>query len=500
MNRETKQGGLDLKEIIAIVKKRRWLMIIPVVLVTGIANIITHFLEPSYESSTIIWIDKPGNVSRELTAIIGPEQIDRSNREDRARQLSALQNEIMSQTYLFQLIRDLQLDNDPEVTREAAKMREKNPDFSLEQLKYNVLLETLRKTLTVDFAGADQIRITISANEPQKARDIVAHLTEIFQQERAKYELNRVLDNQSFADEQLSKKGYDYQQAFDSLTAAQMRLAKLQLPENISSETNRRDILSDIDKSTLDIVDYNRELEGLTGRMEDFGLTTARLKFSDSLVDLRTEIDGQVVTFATLMEKYAWNEQNVTNINFRLNANIRLLEQEIAGAVDRQFASYPDDHRKLLARHYVVKENIDILNSRVSQMQGSLRKIDERINRIPRKQAEVEELARRVEEARKYRDAFKSEEATVEILSERIKDRTKYKVIEPARIPLAPVSPDKVKITLMGFMLALVLGSATVLLVEILDNSFKRVEDVETALGLKVLATIPKIEQLQGRR
>jgi polysaccharide biosynthesis transport protein len=499
MSKDTKQGGLDLKEIVAIVKKRRWLVVAPIILVTGIAYLITHFLEPSYESSTIIWIDKPSNVSKELTSIIGTEQMDRGNREDRARQLLALQNEIVSQTYLFQLIRDLQLDNDPEITREAAKMREKNPEFSLEQLKFNVLLQELRKSIKVDFAGADQILIAISANDGQKARDRVARLTEIFQSEKSKYELNRVLDNQSFADEQLSKKGYDYQQALDSLSLAQSRLAKLQLPENISSEANRRDILSDIDKSDLDIADYTRELEGLSARMSDFGLTTARLKFSDSLIDLRTEIDGQVGTFAMLMEKYAWNEQNVTNINFRLNANIRLLEQEISNAVDRQFASYPDNQRKLLARQYIVTENIDILNSRVSQMQSSLRKIDERVNRIPRMEAEVEELSRRVEEARKYRDAFKSEEATVEILSERIKDRTKYKVIEPARVPLTPVSPDKVKITVMGFMLSLVLGGATVLLVEILDNSFKRVEDIEAMLGLKVLATIPKIEQLGGR-
>jgi tyrosine-protein kinase Etk/Wzc len=146
-----------------------------------------------------------------------------------------------------------------------------------------------------------------------------------------------------------------------------------------------------------------------------------------------------------------------------------------------------------------VKENIDILNSRVSQLQSSLRKIDERVNRLPRMQSEVDELARRVEDARKYRDAFKSEEATVGILSERIKDRTKYKVIEPARVPLEPVSPDKVKITVMGLMLGIVLGGATVLLVEILDNSFKRVDEVEELLGLKVLATIPKIEQLQAK-
>ncbi len=84
---------------------------------------------------------------------------------------------------------------------------------------------------------------------------MVTRLAEILEQERTKYELERILDNQSFADLQLQKTEYYYQKAIDSLTAAQTRLTTLMLPENISSEKNRRDILSDIDKTDLEISD-----------------------------------------------------------------------------------------------------------------------------------------------------------------------------------------------------------------------------------------------------
>jgi capsular polysaccharide biosynthesis protein len=55
------------------------------------------------------------------------------------------------------------------------------------------------------------------------------------------------------------------------------------------------------------------------------------------------------------------------------------------------------------------------------------------------------------------------------------------------------------KIGLMGLALGLVIGGGAVLLVELLDTSFKRVEDVEEVLGVKVLATVPKIENLKLR-
>ena len=65
---------------------------------------------------------------------------------------------------------------------------------------------------------------------------------------------------------------------------------------------------------------------------------------------------------------------------------------------------------------------------------------------------------------------------------------------------MAPFWPDKRKIILMGFVLGLVLGGGFVLLLEVLDNSFKRIEEVEDILGLPVLATIPKIDKLNINR
>jgi uncharacterized protein involved in exopolysaccharide biosynthesis len=494
-----KNKSFDVKDIMAILVRQKWLIIIPVIICSIVAYGGSYYLQPKYSASLIIWIDKPVSVSRELMSIIGSEGYRRESGEDRRRRLQALQNEITSQTYIYQLIRDLNLDNNPDITRQAAKMRETNPEFSVEELKYNLLLDQLRDQIAVAYVGANQIRLGAESTDPILARDIVSQLAEIMEAEKTKYEMEKILDNQNFADLQLQKTEHFYQQEIDSLTRAQARLSEFRLPEIISSEANRREIRLDIDRTRGEIKDSRSRQENLRTELAELDLDRSRLKFTDSLVRLRTDIDGEMVNLADLMERYPWTAENVININIRLNDYMKTLNSEIADLVDKQFSSYPSEQRQLLIDFFVIQEGVDILGSKQNQLQLFYNRMLERINQLPRLEAELAELERRVEAARRYRDAFKSEETTVEILSEQAKERTKYKVIEPARVPLAPFWPDRRRIGILGFVLGLVLGGVTMLLREILDSSFKRVDDVEEALGLPVIAVIPKIEKLKIR-
>ena len=491
--------SFDVSDILAIVNNRKWLIIIPVIICSIVAYGGTYYLQPKYSSSLIIWIDKPVSVSRELMSIIGSQGYRRETGEDRRRRLAALQNEITSQTYIHQLIRDLNLDSDPDISRQAAKMREGNPEFSVEKLKYNLLLEQLRDQISLAYVGTDQIRLTVESGDPVLARDIVTRLAEIMEAEKTKYELEKILDNQNFADLQLQKTEHFYQQEIDSLTRAQSRLTEMRLPETISSEANRREVQLDIDRTDGEIRGFRGRLEGIRKELAGLDLDGSRLRYTDSLVRLRTDIDSEVGNLAGLMEQFPWTAEIVINTNIRLNDFMKTLDAEIASLVTEQFNSYPIEQRQLLTDFFVIQENIDILGSKRNQLELAHERMVERINQLPRLEAELAEMENRVEAARRYRDAFKSEETTVEILSEQAKERTKYKVIEPARVPLAPFWPDRRKIAALGFILGLVIGGVAALLREMLDSSFKRIEDVEEALGMPVIAVIPKIERLKIR-
>lgn len=486
---------LDIREIFAILYRRKWWLIIPTIIVTCIAYAGSYFLTPQYESETIIWIDKPDNVSRELSNLIGER---RMSREELYSQQLALQTELTSQNYLSQLIREMNLGEDLEHIRQATKAREDHPDLSLDQVKEILLVDALRERISVTFLGSDQFKIKVVSSNPGECRDMANNLASILEREKAKYEMEKILDNQDFTDLQLERSEFEYKQTVDSLNASRARLNQFQLPENITDESNRLEILSSIDKVSLDISDFEKQLTDIESELRNYNLVVERIKYSDTVIELKTNINLLLTNYSRMMEKYSWTDQNIINVNIRLADNTQLLENMVEGEVLKKYASYPKNQQDLIARYYVSKENIDILETKKNRLEASMKKIDDRINLIPRLESEVNELANQVESARKYRDAFKSEETTVGILSERAKERTKYKVIEPAQLPLEPFWPSKKKLLVMGVILGLIIGGAVTLILEILDNSFKKVEDIEEELGLPVLAAIPKIDKLNA--
>jgi uncharacterized protein involved in exopolysaccharide biosynthesis len=95
-----------------------------------------------------------------------------------------------------------------------------------------------------------------------------------------------------------------------------------------------------------------------------------------------------------------------------------------------------------------------------------------------------------------YQDLLrKSQEAQQAENLERRQKGEQFKVIDPARIPEKPFSPNIPRNLLFGLLLGMGLGFGMAFFREQMDRSFKDAEDLETTLGFKVLANIPKIEK-----
>ena len=92
----------------------------------------------------------------------------------------------------------------------------------------------------------------------------------------------------------------------------------------------------------------------------------------------------------------------------------------------------------------------------------------------------------------------KSQEAQQAENLEKRQKGEQFKVVDPARRPEKPFSPDVRKTLLLGILAGLGCGLAAAFLREQMDRSFHDSADIETTLGLKVIATIPKIEEQES--
>lgn len=88
------------------------------------------------------------------------------------------------------------------------------------------------------------------------------------------------------------------------------------------------------------------------------------------------------------------------------------------------------------------------------------------------------------------------------ITSNFIKDSKKLipngniQIIEKVKMPENPVSPNKKLNILIAFVLGLMVSVGLSLLLEFMDNTFKNKTDLEHALDLPVLSTIPEFDSL----
>jgi capsular exopolysaccharide synthesis family protein len=68
------------------------------------------------------------------------------------------------------------------------------------------------------------------------------------------------------------------------------------------------------------------------------------------------------------------------------------------------------------------------------------------------------------------------------------------KVIDTAKVPTTPVKPNKKMNVGVAGILGLLLGVSLIFILEFIDHTFKKPEDVEKQLGLNVIGTVPQFE------
>ena len=73
------------------------------------------------------------------------------------------------------------------------------------------------------------------------------------------------------------------------------------------------------------------------------------------------------------------------------------------------------------------------------------------------------------------------------------------RVLEYAKVPRAPVSPDKVKNYLLGLLFGIMGGIGMAFVVEYFDDAPKSASEIEAFINLPIIATLPKLKRSKDR-
>ena len=180
-------------------------------------------------------------------------------------------------------------------------------------------------------------------------------------------------------------------------------------------------------------------------------------------------------------------------------AEAAALEQPVSsGSVPTRSSSPAEQNRQ--RRIAAIKTEMESIDRRIAARQreeGRIRTLldgyQARLEAAPARESELVELTRDYDTIRtSYTELLKKSEASKLALNmERGQIGELFKIVDGARLPERPFSPNRPRIMALGAMLGLGLGLALVGLLEYRDSTFKTDDDVMLALSLPVLAMIP---------
>jgi len=141
------------------------------------------------------------------------------------------------------------------------------------------------------------------------------------------------------------------------------------------------------------------------------------------------------------------------------------------------------------------KKVIKALEKEITDIQNQIKIYEIRVEETPKREQELLSLRRDYDNISENYNSMLARklEAELAVNLEKKQQREQFSIIDPARLPEKPSSTDLNKIFLFFIAAGLCIPGGLIYLLEHLDSSFKKPDDIESHLGLPVLATVPAI-------
>lgn len=480
-----------IQEYIEILRQRIWYIALPFLLIVIGASIYVIIVPREYVASSLILV----NVQSVPEAFV--QATVTSKVEER---LQSIAQEVISRTRLEQIIKEFNL--------YEKEKKHLSQEEVIALMRDNIKVELPKKSeekksFTISYIGDDPRVVTTVTNklaslfieENLKIREkqavgttdfLVQQLdlakTELDKQEAAVAQYKRRFmgtlpeqrdTNIKFLDElqtQYQRLGESLRDAQDRKLFIQKQLADIESPVSIQG-TKEHEKVSKSSSLLNDMApsipgpevggSYESQKESLTRALEDL-----RTKYTENYPDVIIA-KKKLANLEKNKETY-----NVNNVN-KDNPRYSELKKQLT-MVDLEINRFVDEQRST---------------------KGQIGKYMGRVEQMPAREQDMASLLRQYQSTKDTYEGLlkKSQEAQQAENLEKEQKGEQFRIVDAARLPEKPFSPNIPKILLISLLAGIGCGLGLAFIREQMDRSFHDVEDVEISLGLKVLAVIPKI-------
>lgn len=490
--------GFGIARILETVRRRRVLALLPFVFILTAAASIAVFLPGLWTGRAVVLVDR----QQIPEAFVKPTVTG-----DLETQLITLSQEILSRPRLTRIIEELDLY--PRL-RASASMDD--------------VVERMRRDIRLDVQGnSDRDRrsrpndrmvaftIAYTTTDPRTAMLVTNRLADLYVEENVRFRERQAAGTSEFLDTQLVDARKRLQEQERQIAAfkerhmgelpeqreANLRILdrlqqQLQLAHESARRANERQqlitrSLAEIDQSTTAGNGPNvSPAESLAGRL--------------SL--LRQEL-------AQLESRYSDKYPDVIHTREQIKAlEARLAEEKKASAAtpakrESPLRPPPQNPYVQSLMQQLDQANVEAKTTRdeIASLNRQIGEYQRRIENTPRREQDLALITRDYETTREMFRSLLAKRGEAEMASD-LEQRRKgeqYRIIEPATLPERPTGPNRLRLLLVGLVLALGASGLAVVLAEQVDTSYRNVDEVRASLPVPVLSTIPTIATERDR-
>ncbi len=463
-----------LIDYLIILKKHQWLIISFLLAVVTIVTITTFRMQPVYEATARIEIDRENS---NLTNITGSDSD--AIMEDMDNYIETQSKILMSETLALQTIRSMGLQNDPHFGGQPDKPVTLNTGVGSEAQTRPAILGAFLGSLAVQRVPNSQLLdVTFSASDPQLAARVVnAHINNFIEQNfRSKFEAATQASN--WLASQLDEMKVKVEDSEDARLAyeRQNQIWTVDQNQDISAEK-----LGEIEKELMDAQADRINKEAVyqlaqTGNYEAIPAVRESTVIQD-IMKQESELNAQ---YADALAQYGPKYPKVV----RLQAQIKQMDDMVLHEKQNIVNQVEAEYRGSRQREMLLQQALDAQKVEANQAAEKLVQYN-----ILKREAEANKQL--------YDDMLqKLKEAGIQagLRSSNIR------VVDPALVPGSPSRPQKARNIALGFLVGLFGGIGLALLREYLDNTIKTPDDVESLARLPSLAVVPAFATGDSRR
>ena len=463
----------NLKFYLSIFRRRFIYFLIVTTILSAISVTVAYTLPPAYVSKMVILVESPQI----------PEELASSTvRTPAFEQLQIVQQRLLTRAHMLDIAR--RLDVLPDIN-------EMNPDEIVEGMRGRTTIKTSNRRLK----EAPLMTVSFEAPKARTAAEVLNEYLVLIQQQDSEYRKGRSGETLEFFSQEVERLSDELDvQSGQILEFKQANVDAL--PESLEFRLGQQSMLQDrLTQTSRDISDMKRQREQLlqlfeaTGQVED-PQEDPLSREEQQLQDLQNQLDDALVIYSAENPRIKLLKTRIEKIEAILVERAGATPQEEGSPVSE---TAPERPALLTLQIGEIDNRIAALEKQETTLGAQIDTLNDNISRTPEVSIALEELER------KYAGIQQQYDQTEDRLSraqtgDRIETRSRgqrMSVIEQPGIPTEPTKPNRLMIAGGGTAFGIFAGIGLILLMELMNTTARRPEDIIKRFGVMPFTTIP---------